>query len=143
MIVFPFQEELAFFLTHCKDRGLRWQDAQLGHLPVHRLAKLNLTLALRGTGKAQFAVQTQHLLDADTSWQMAVCAGAEGVLSSIVYDPDRRAQIKPNTTSVVFTIYAPDGVSHEAVASHLNDIKTDILLFSPRARVLSEQVHTG
>ncbi|UCG22615.1 MAG: 5'-methylthioadenosine/S-adenosylhomocysteine nucleosidase [Chloroflexota bacterium] len=80
LAVFPLQEELAFFLAHGKDRGLRWRESRLGRLPVYRSADLNLTLARGGIGKAQFAVQTQHLLDADPSWQMVICAGAAGAL---------------------------------------------------------------
>ena len=70
-------------------------------------------------------------------------ADAEGVLSSIVYGPDRRTQIKPETTEVVFTIYAPAGIKRATVAGHLADIKDYISLFSPDARVLSEQVYAA
>ena len=80
LVVFPLQEELAHFLAYCSDHGLGWRESRLGRLPVRRAAELNLTLARGGTGKAQFAVQTQHLIDADPSWQMVICAGAAGAL---------------------------------------------------------------
>ncbi|HSG15846.1 MAG TPA: phenylalanine--tRNA ligase beta subunit-related protein [Anaerolineae bacterium] len=70
-------------------------------------------------------------------------ADHEGVLSSIVYGPDYRTQIKPETTEVVFTVYAPTGIDHATVDAHLNDIITYILLFSPDARVLSKQVYVA
>ena len=43
-----------------------------------------LTLAQGGLGKAQFAVQTQHLLDAYPDWDVVVCAGASGGLTDSV-----------------------------------------------------------
>lgn len=62
--------------------------AELGHpiepepdvrLPRFRVRSLDLVLSLGGLGKAQFAVQTQYLLDSG-SWRLAVCAGAGGAL---------------------------------------------------------------
>lgn len=80
LVVFPLPEELDFFLAHCRDRGLRVSRNQIGWLPVYQSGDLNLTLAEGGTGKAQFAVQTQHLLDAGSSWNLVICAGAGGAL---------------------------------------------------------------
>ncbi len=67
-------------------------------------------------------------------------ADSKGVMSSIIYGPDRRTQIRPETTEVVFAVYAPTGISTEAVVAHLEDIKAYTLLFSPDARVLSQMV---
>ncbi len=53
----------------------------MGRLPVARFPELNVTLARGGTGKAQFAIQTQHLLDADGKWELVICAGAAGALA--------------------------------------------------------------
>src|SRR5262249_20960872 len=36
-------------------------------------------------------------------------ADREGIISSIVYGPDRRTRITPGTRNVIFTVYAPAG----------------------------------
>jgi len=76
------QGELDFFSQACTKRGLRTQDAVIGRLPVVHYPQLNITLARGGTGKAQFALQTQHLLDSSTDWDLVVCAGGAGGLVS-------------------------------------------------------------
>jgi len=81
LLVFPLQEELAFFLAHCDKRGLTWNQGQIGQLAVIQMPDLDLTFARGGTGKAQFALQTQHLIDAGPKWEMVVCTGAAGALS--------------------------------------------------------------
>lgn len=80
LVVFPLQEELDFFLDHCRRSGLRWTVTQIGRLPVFEASGVALTLARGGTGKAQFALQTQHLLDTGPEWQLVICAGAAGAL---------------------------------------------------------------
>lgn len=74
------QEELNYFLQSCARRGFRTENSAVGRLPIVRLPDLGLTLARGGTGKAQFAVQTRHLLDTGTSWGLVICAGAAGAL---------------------------------------------------------------
>ncbi|HDQ71382.1 MAG TPA: hypothetical protein ENN19_04715 [Chloroflexi bacterium] len=51
-------------------------------------------------------------------------ADAAGVISSIIYGPDRRTQITPDTRNALFTVYAPAGIESEAVRSHLQDIQS-------------------
>ncbi|MGE5642183.1 MAG: phenylalanine--tRNA ligase beta subunit-related protein [Byssovorax cruenta] len=63
-----------------------------------------------------------------------------GVISSIIYGPDRRTQIKAETRNVVFTVYAPDGISEPIVQKHLEDIRDYIRIFAPQAQVESLQV---
>ena len=46
-----------------------------------RLVDLDMTVACGGLGKAQFALQTQHLLDASADWDIVFCAGAAGALA--------------------------------------------------------------
>ena len=57
----------------------------------------------------------------------------EGVLSSVIYGPARRASISPTTRNVLFTVYAPPGVKAEAVDLHLCDIASYVRLFAPEA----------
>lgn len=67
-------------------------------------------------------------------------ADAEGVMSSIIYGPDRRTQIRPETTAAIFTVYAPPGISLTSVLEHLGDIEGYVGLFSPNMNVLEQQV---
>ena len=50
-------------------------------------------------------------------------ADRAGIISSILYGPDQRTQIQAATRNVMFTVYAPDGISEQAVLEHLHDIE--------------------
>jgi DNA/RNA-binding domain of Phe-tRNA-synthetase-like protein len=67
----------------------------------------------------------------------------EGVISSIIYGPDRRTQITPETRNVIFTVYAPVGIDRSAVEGHLDDIRDCVLLVSPQARLELLHVYSG
>jgi DNA/RNA-binding domain of Phe-tRNA-synthetase-like protein len=58
-----------------------------------------------------------------------------GILSSILYGPDRRTRITPTTTRVLFTVYAPAGILQDRVRAHLNDLTDFVLAVSPAAGV--------
>ena len=58
---------------------------------------------------------------------------ARGVISSVVYGPDRRTRITPKTSRVLFTVYAPPYIETEAVRLHLEDIRTNVSIVSPDA----------
>jgi DNA/RNA-binding domain of Phe-tRNA-synthetase-like protein len=58
-----------------------------------------------------------------------------GVISSIIYGPDQRTQITPNTQNVVFTAYAPPGIDEQTVLEHLQHIKDNVMVFAPQAQV--------
>jgi DNA/RNA-binding domain of Phe-tRNA-synthetase-like protein len=66
---------------------------------------------------------------------------AQGIMSSVVYGPDRRTQIRPETSQVLFTVYAPPGIGQEAVHEHLRDIQANVLLVAPKAETASLQVY--
>lgn len=68
-------------------------------------------------------------------------ADVDKVLSSVIYGPDRRAQIMPETSQVLFTVYAPGGIEREAVRAHLEDIRDYVWLVTPEAEVLELQVY--
>jgi DNA/RNA-binding domain of Phe-tRNA-synthetase-like protein len=59
----------------------------------------------------------------------------EGIISSIIYGPDQRTQITPQTRNAVFTTYAPAGISEEEVAHHLQEIQHNVELIVPNAKV--------
>jgi DNA/RNA-binding domain of Phe-tRNA-synthetase-like protein len=66
-----------------------------------------------------------------------------GVISSIIYGPDQRTQITPDTRNVVFTVYAPPGIDERTVTEHLQHIKENIMVFSPQADVELLRVYKG
>jgi len=59
----------------------------------------------------------------------------EGILSSIVYGPDQRTQIRPSTTSAIFTVYAPAGIQVTAIEEHLQLIASYVRTFALAAVV--------
>ncbi len=62
-------------------------------------------------------------------------ADSAGIISSILYGPDQRTQITENTRNVMFAVYAPEGIEVETTHQHLEDIRENVLLVSPAARV--------
>jgi len=58
-----------------------------------------------------------------------------GVISSIIYGPDQRTQITPDTRNVIFTVYAPPGIGEAGVIDHLEHIKENVFVFAPQAQV--------
>ncbi len=62
-----------------------------------------------------------------------IIADREGVLSSIIYGPDRRTQIRPETRRVLFTVYAPAGIDAGAVEAHLDSLQTYVRIVAPEA----------
>ena len=64
-----------------------------------------------------------------------------GVVSSILYGPDRRTQITDGTRNVVFTVYAPAGINEQTVTQHLQDIQGYVLVIAPQAKVELPKVY--
>lgn len=81
LIVAPMQEELEFLIESCSERGVAAVESSAGRLPVVCVPDLGILLARGGVGKAQFAVQTQHLLDSCNDLDLVICAGAAGALA--------------------------------------------------------------
>jgi len=80
LVVMPIKEEIKYFLQACTEQEIRTETAFIGKLPVTQLPDLGITVASGGLGKVQFAVQTQHLIDAGPAWDLVICAGAAGAL---------------------------------------------------------------
>jgi DNA/RNA-binding domain of Phe-tRNA-synthetase-like protein len=68
-------------------------------------------------------------------------ADAQGIISSVIYGPDRRTRITSETRQVLFTVYAPPGIGEQAVYDHLRDIQANILLVAPEADVVLLEVY--
>ncbi len=58
---------------------------------------------------------------------------SEGIISAVLHGPDSRTRIMPETSAVLFTAYAPEGVGEEAVRAHMEKIRDLVKLFSPDA----------
>lgn len=108
----------------------------------HDLDVLHLPLRLDvATGNEQYTLlrgDEQGLKPGDM-----MISDQEGVISSIIYGPDQRTQITPNTQNVIFTVYAPPGIDEQVVADHLEHIKNNVLIFSPQAQVEFLKVFRG
>jgi len=60
---------------------------------------------------------------------------SKGIISSIIYGPDKRTQIKPNTQKVLFVVYAPPGIEKSKVFQHLQDIQNYVHIIAPESKV--------
>jgi len=65
---------------------------------------------------------------------MNISDGA-GVISSVLYGPDARTSLGPETESACFTVYAVPGIDKAAVEAHLHDIGEFVRLVAPNAAV--------
>jgi DNA/RNA-binding domain of Phe-tRNA-synthetase-like protein len=70
-------------------------------------------------------------------------ADALGIISSVIYGPDRRTQIEAGTTRVMFTTYAPPGIDSEAVRGHLAHIRDNVHLVAPQAGTTMLEVYSA
>jgi DNA/RNA-binding domain of Phe-tRNA-synthetase-like protein len=68
-------------------------------------------------------------------------ADRQGVISSVIYGPDQRSRIRPETRQALFTVYVPPGIGEAAVWEHLGDIQANVQLISPEAKTDAIQVY--
>lgn len=100
----------------------------------HDLDVLELPLTLdvsRGTESYTLIRGDEQVLKPDDMF----ISDRRGVISSIIYGPDQRTQIRPSTRNVVFTVYAPMGIEEQTVQRHLEDIRDYAMVVAPQARV--------
>jgi DNA/RNA-binding domain of Phe-tRNA-synthetase-like protein len=62
-------------------------------------------------------------------------ADTNGIVSCIIYGPDRRTRIQPQTEQVVFTVYAPPEIEEGDVRRHLEDIRENVSVIAPDGSV--------
>jgi DNA/RNA-binding domain of Phe-tRNA-synthetase-like protein len=70
-------------------------------------------------------------------------ADALGIISTILYGPDRRTQITSGTKHALFTAYAPPGIEPEQVRDHLHNIRDNIRIVSARATIELLEVYSA
>ena len=80
LIVTPLQEEMDGLVQAWNRFGIRSETNRAGRLAALHVEELSLLVACGGTGKAQFALQTQHLIDAQPAVELVICTGAAGAL---------------------------------------------------------------
>jgi DNA/RNA-binding domain of Phe-tRNA-synthetase-like protein len=100
----------------------------------HDLDALGLPIKLdvsRGGEKyIQLSGQEKDLICNDM-----MVSDSEGIISSIIFGPDQRTQIKPNTRNVLFVVYAPPGIEKSKVFQHLQDIRNYIHIITPQSEI--------
>ena len=67
----------------------------------------------------------------------------QGIISSVLYGPDQRTRITPDTRHVFFAVYAPSGIGEGPVRRHLEDLRDAVLLIAPDASLEALEVHTA
>jgi DNA/RNA-binding domain of Phe-tRNA-synthetase-like protein len=68
---------------------------------------------------------------------------ALSVVCTVLYGQDQRTAITPNTRRALFVAYVPAGIPQEIVSAHLEQIKANVLLFTPQAEVEYQSLLTA
>lgn len=74
--------------------------------------------------------QEKELLSGDM-----MISDSQGIISSIIYGPDKRTQITSDIQNVLFTVYAPPGIEKSKVFLHLQDIQNYVHVIAPESEV--------
>jgi len=83
LIITPLVKEHEALLATLPDSSS--QQVTLGKLTALHLPGPDILLAIGGVGKAQFALQTTHLLDSmDAPPEVVICAGASGAVDEML-----------------------------------------------------------
>ncbi len=81
LLITPLQLEFDCLTHSLKSRGFSETNIHVGRMPVCLFSELQIALAQGGHGKAQCALQTQHLLDCYEQVDGVICAGSSGALA--------------------------------------------------------------
>ena len=63
-----------------------------------------------------------------------------GVISSVIYGPDKRTCVTPSTSKILIVVYAPVGIEREDIISHFIDIENLIRKISPKCKMTMRSV---
>lgn len=87
-----------------------------------------LTIAASRGGEQYVRIngQPQELKPGDM-----VMADAQGILSSVIYGPDQRTQIRLDTRAVLYVTYAPTGLLESTLRAHMEELEANVRLVSP------------
>jgi len=121
----------AMFMAELKNLLLTaGHDLEAVQMPVR------LDVAKGGERYIRLNGQEQELKAGDM-----MMADARGIISCVLYGPDFRTRIIPETRHVLFTVYAPAGIGEQAVYDHLQNIQANVLLVAPEASTESLEVY--
>jgi DNA/RNA-binding domain of Phe-tRNA-synthetase-like protein len=56
----------------------------------------------------------------------------KGILSSVIYGPDSRTQIRQSTDQALFTTYGPPGIKKEQIIDQFEILESYLKLFAPQ-----------
>jgi len=108
----------------------------------HDLEAIDRPLRLDvSSGKEKYTLlngQEKELLPGDI-----MISDLKGIISSIIYGPDQRTRIRPNTREVLFVVYAPSGIEKSKVFQHLQDIQNYVYIIVPESEVELLKVYEG
>ena len=68
---------------------------------------------------------------------------AHGMLTSVIRGPAAYGLVTPETTSVAVCVYAPAGISPDAVTQHLASVAENMRLVSENAQIDVPRGHRG
>jgi DNA/RNA-binding domain of Phe-tRNA-synthetase-like protein len=120
----------AMFMAELENQLLTaGHDAAAVEPPVH------LDVSKDGESYVTLNGQTQVLKAGDM-----LMRDARGVISSVLLGPDQRTPIRPETTRVVFAVYAPAGIGGTRVAEHLATIAANVRIVAPSADIVTSEV---
>ena len=91
---------------------------------------IKLDVSNGGEKYTQISGQEKELIYNDM-----MVSDSKGIISSIIYGPDKRTQITPNTQNVLFVVYAPPGIEKPKVFQHLQDIQNYTHIIAPESEV--------
>jgi DNA/RNA-binding domain of Phe-tRNA-synthetase-like protein len=66
-----------------------------------------------------------------------------GIISAVVYGPDRRTRLSEKTRRALFTTYAPAGIEPGSVQDHLEELATLVRLVAPHATTRLQEIYPG
>jgi DNA/RNA-binding domain of Phe-tRNA-synthetase-like protein len=66
---------------------------------------------------------------------------ALSVVCTVIYGPDQRTAITPQTRTALYVTYVPPGISAETVHTHQETIKRNVLRFAPQAEIGYQLIH--
>ena len=70
-------------------------------------------------------------------------ADEQSVISDVIYGPDRRTMITPQTRNALFTVYGAPGIGELEMRNHLEDIAAHVRLIAPDACVEALEIHAA
>jgi len=91
---------------------------------------VKLDVSSGGEKYIQLSGQEKELLPNDM-----MVSDLQGIISSIIYGPDKRTQIKPVTRNVLFVVYAPPEIEKSKVFQHLQDIQKYVHIIAPESEI--------